>query len=92
MVDQPKLRKNFLDYMFNYLLLPYDLNKKPTPTAPPTTTQQSSTADTATTTANTTNPASETPACLNEKIFKHFKNDLSNESEDEIEEVIIILY
>ena len=87
LAEQPKLRKYFLDYMLNYLLLPYDLNKKPSAPAPQANGQQPPTD--AITTA-TSNPASEVPACLNEKVFKQFKADLSTESEDEIEEVFCL--
>ena len=83
--EQPKLRKYFLDYMLNYLLLPYDLNKKPSAPVPQANSQQ--TPNDATTTV-ASNPTSEVPACLNEKVYKQFKADLSTESEDEIEEVV----
>ncbi len=71
--DSPKLRKQFLDYLFYFLLLPYATNKQPL-------------ANTASNTAApATSPVQEIPACLSEAIYKRFKTDVNLEDGDELE-------
>ena len=80
LLNSPKLRKQFLDYLFNFLLLPYSYSQDAS--APPTSTNQS--IATANLQSLTTSPTSqpvqpvqpEIPACLSESIFKQFKNDI----------------
>lgn len=92
-LNSSKLRKQFLDYLFFVLLLPYSQNtNKPlvttsttitaTPGNPPMSllpqTPQTSTPSA---------PASEIPACLSESIYKRLKNDINIENGDELEQV-----
>jgi proteasome component ECM29 len=89
-VNSPKLRKLFLDYLFNFLLLPYTQNAP----VPSSTNVQLALSNT---TAITTSPPSqssqpsqpEIPACLSESAFKQLKNDVNLENGDEIEEIKI---
>ena len=93
LLNSPKLRKQFLDYLFNFLLLPYSYSQDAS--APPTSTNQS--LATANLQSLTTSPTSqpvqpvqpEIPACLSESIFKQFKNDINLYDGDEIEEIKI---
>ena len=75
LVNSPKLRKHFLDYLFNFLLLPYTQNTPGTAIADNN--QQSA------------NQGPEIPACLSEAAFKQFKNDVNFENGDEIEQIKI---
>ncbi|CAF0720691.1 unnamed protein product [Brachionus calyciflorus] len=84
-VNSPKLRKQFLDYLFYYLLLPYTQNiNKPVPTQ---TTQPS--VPLAQQPNPSTSSQSEIPACMSEAIYKRFKNDINLENGDEIEQMKI---
>ena len=96
--NSPKLRKNLIDYLFYFLLLPYTTNTAPklpplTQTTTPSTNQQQTqppqTSTSTPTQAQTTtaNPAPETPACFSESVYKRFKNDFNLDNGDEIEQV-----
>lgn len=80
--SNPKIRKYFLDYLFNYLLLPYESPKNASAAAAATI-QQPTAAGNETQTSAT----SEIPACMNEKTFKQFKNDVNLQEIDELEQV-----
>ena len=80
-LNSPKLRKQFLDYLFYYLLLPYTQNK------PTVTTPNQNPSSTPITTPPATNTQPEIPACMSEAIFKRFKNDINLENGDEIEQL-----
>jgi hypothetical protein len=69
-----KIRKYFLDYLFNYLLLPYE-----SPAGKPTTASAQATEATTTT--------SEIPSCMSEKVYKQFKNDVNLQDIEELEQV-----
>jgi len=85
--NSPKLRKQFITYLFHFLLLPYNQNpvNKPTtstdaaPTVPQVNTNTSINMPDA--------PISETPACLSESVYKRLKNDINLDNGDEIEQV-----
>ena len=97
--NSPKLRKQLIDYLFYFLLLPYSSNTAPklpplAQTTSPSTTQlqtqapQTSTSAPALTQATPASTTPETPACLSESIYKRFKNDFNMDNGDEIEQVI----
>lgn len=69
---QPKHRKKLLDYLFNFILLPYEPSKLIV----------AKTNDT----PNDTASKSEIPACMSEKIYKQFKQDINLENTDELEQ------
>ena len=70
-----KIRKYFLDYLFNYLLLPYEYPQNAVKAA----TQQPQTSEVP--------PTSEIPSCMSEKVYKQFKNDVNLQDIDELEQV-----
>jgi proteasome component ECM29 len=80
--NKPKLRKYFLDYLFQLLLLPYSTHQQQ---------QQQQSTPLETPLVTTTN---EIPACMSESSFKRFKLDLnienSNEADTEQLEIIKI--
>lgn len=87
--DMPKIRKYFLDYLLNYLLLPYELPTTTNATKPIQQQQQASNANESTNTPPQAQaqppPTSEIPACLSEKLYKQFKSDVNLENVDELE-------
>ena len=86
----PKIRKYFLDYLFNYLLLPYEsLSGKPTTTASNSSQPQELANLVPGAEANNSNN-NEFPACMSEKVYKQFKTDVNLQDVDELEQVIRI--
>ena len=89
--NSPKLRKQFIAYLFHFLLLPYNQNpviKPPTSTQTGnTTTEAVSLVDTNTSINMPDVPISETPSCLSESVFKRMKNDINLDIGDEVEQV-----
>jgi Proteasome stabiliser len=90
LVDQPKIRKLFLEYLLNYLLLPYEWAKPPAAT---TTNQQTpaATAQTDATETQASNTNSEIPGCMSEKLYKQFKNDVNLEDIEALEQAKVAI-
>jgi hypothetical protein len=93
--NSPKLRKQFITYLFHFLLLPYNQNPV---VKPPVSNENAGTAGAAASPVNTNTsinmpdaPISETPACLSESVYKRFKNDINLDNGDETEQVFILL-
>ncbi len=93
----PNIRKIFMDYLLNYLLLPYEsANVKPpvSTTQQPQSQEQLQNAQTNSIVNEpivTTAAASEIPACMSEKLYKQFKNDVNLLDGDELEQVSLFV-
>ena len=83
LVNSPKLRKYFLDYLFYFLLLPYAPSKPAVAAVQTPSTDNTATAAAAAVTSQPAVP--EIPACMSETIFKRYKNDFT--LDDELEKV-----
>jgi hypothetical protein len=99
--SSPKLRKQFITYLFHFLLLPYNQNPvvKPSVSNENSNAGAASTAGVAASPVNTNTsinmpdaPISETPACLSESVYKRFKNDINLDNGDETEQVNLYYY
>lgn len=85
LVNSPKLRKYFLDYLYYFLLLPYSTN-----IAKPVVNDESNANTTAvSSTPSNVTPVSDIPAGFSETIYKRFKNDFNLDNGDEIEQLKI---
>ncbi len=87
LTDKPKLRKYFLDYLFNFLLLPYETLP---PTATKATAKDSQAQSDGAGSSSIAQPATqlnETPPCLSERIYKQFRSDVNLDNPDELEEL-----
>ena len=92
--NAPKLRKQFITYLLQFLLLPYNQNSVNKPPPSLDSNADSNNSQQATTFASINMPdapISETPACLSEAVYKRLKNDINLDNGDEIEQVYFLM-
>ena len=90
LMNQPKLRRSFLDFLFYFLVLPYSVSQANKP-ATNSVTSTGASNEPSSSTASNSNPITETPACLSETIHKRFKTNLNLDDGDELEQVFASL-
>ncbi len=86
------MRQYFLDYLFQFLLLPYSSSQKIQQTTISSQSQLASSSSEEATLSNSATHVSETPACLSEAAYKKFKMDINLDNSDEVENVSVVQF